>query len=171
MTCFGPRHHEGQMTETPSGGVGFSCYDMVMEGTYVKSGENITCTITKFQVISDGEEHLDDDDAPEQPNEDGENSSRLGVTLEPLNGDSRNRYRIENNVNGVLVAEVDIDGPSRDKLRPGDVILEVAQAEVRTAEEVEDRIDRELLAGRSAVLLQVHRRGNEQYIGVRVVEP
>lgn len=113
----------------------------------------------------------DDDDAPEQPNEDGENSSRLGVTLEPLNGDSRNRYRIENNVNGVLVAEVDIDGPSRDKLRPGDVILEVAQAEVRTAEEVEDRIDRELLAGRSAVLLQVHRRGNEQYIGVRVVEP
>jgi len=66
---------------------------------------------------------------------------------------------------------VDIDGPSRDKLRPGDVILEVAQAEVRTAEEVEDRIDRELLAGRSAVLLQVHRRGNEQYIGVRVVEP
>jgi serine protease Do len=113
----------------------------------------------------------DDDDAPERPNEDAENSSRLGVTLEPLNGDSRNRYRIENNVNGVLVAEVDIDGPSRDKLRPGDVILEVAQAEVLTAEEVEDRIDGEIQAGRSAVLLQVHRRGNDQYIGVRVVEP
>ncbi len=113
----------------------------------------------------------DDEELPETSDENSQASSRLGITLEPLNGDSRSRYRVENNVNGVLVVEVDIDGVSGDKLRPGDVIVEVAQSEVRTAEEVEARIDGEIEAGRSAVLLRVNRRGNESYIGVRVIEP
>jgi serine protease Do len=151
------------VAETPAG--------TTVDVEVIRRGQRRTLQVLVAPLPDDALANDDDDGAPERPNEDAENSSRLGVTLEPLNGDSRNRYRIENNVNGVLVAEVDIDGPSRDKLRPGDVILEVAQAEVLTAEEVEDRIDGEIQAGRSAVLLQVHRRGNDQYIGVRVVEP
>ncbi len=111
-----------------------------------------------------------DEEAPEPSRENTQTSSRLEITLEPLTGDSRARYRIENNVSGVLVVDVDIDGVSGDKLRQGDVIVEVAQSDVRTAEEVEARIDGEIEAGRSAVLLRVNRRGNERYIGVRVVE-
>jgi serine protease Do len=112
----------------------------------------------------------DDSDSPEASGDDGSNSSRLGVSLEPLNGDSRNRYRIDNSVNGVLVVDVDIDGPARDKLNPGDVIEQVAQAPVRSVEEVEERIDGEIAAGRSAVLLRVIRNGEQRYVGIRVAD-
>jgi serine protease Do len=111
-----------------------------------------------------------EEESPESSDENAQTSSRLGVALEPLNGDSRSRHRIENDVQGVLVVEVDIDGPAGDKLRPGDVLIEVAQTDVRTPDEVEARIDGEIQAGRSAVLLRVNRNGNESYIGVRVVE-
>jgi serine protease Do len=150
------------VAETPAG--------RTVEVEIIRRGQMRTLQVVVARLPDDSQVR-EDLGSPEASGYNGQNSSRLGVSLEPLNGDARTRYRIENNVNGVLVVEVDIDGPSSDKLRSGDVIVEVAQTQVRSAEDVEAHIDGEIQAGRSAVLLRVNRRGNEQYIGVRVVEP
>ncbi len=135
----------------------------------IRRGQRRTLEVVVARLPDDAPVERDED-SPEPNDENTQTSPRLGVTLEPLTGDSRNRYRVENNVQGVLVVDVDIDGPSGDKLAPGDVIVEVAQADVRTPDEVEMRIDGEIEAGRSAVLLRVSRDGDERYVGVRVVD-
>jgi serine protease Do len=95
-------------------------------------------------------------------------TSRLGVTLQAISPEARNRYRIENNVNGVVVTAVDPTGPAGDKVRPGDVIIEVAQQRVTTPAEVDAKVDAETKAGRTAILLLVNRGGQQSFIGVRV---
>ncbi len=149
------------VAETPAG--------RTVDVEIIRRGQRRTLQVVVARLPDDALIETDEE-SPEPLDENTQTSSRLGLTLEPLNGDSRRRYRVENNVQGVWVVDVDIDGPSGDKLRSGDVIIEVAQMEVRTAEEVEALIDSEIQAGRSAVLLRVNRRGNESYIGVRVVE-
>lgn len=132
----------------------------------IRRGQRRTLEVSVARLPDDGAEEGDDE--PITPAENAETSTRLGLTLEPLSGDSRFRFDIENNVDGVLVVDVDIAGPAGDKLRPGDVIVEVAQQAVATPEDVEERVAAELEAGRSAVLLRIHRRGEESYVGVRI---
>ena len=149
------------VAETPAG----STVDVEI----IRRGQSRTLQVM-VALLAEDEAAANDDDPDLPLDEDAQDLSRLGATLEPLDGDSRARYGIENNVQGVLVVEVDFDGPARDKLHPGDVIVEVAQTEVRSPDEVEMLIDREIQAGRSAVLLRVNSGGDESYIGVRVVE-
>ncbi len=94
--------------------------------------------------------------------------SKLGVTLEPVNNELRRRYGIENDVRGVVVTTVDAAGPAGDKLRPGDVIIEVAQTNVANAIGVDTKIDAEVKAGRNAVLLLVNSGGQQKFIGIRI---
>ena len=53
-------------------------------------------------------------------------------------------------------------------IRPGDIIMEVAQQPVHTPDEVEDIVRAERDAGRTAVLLQINRGGQRSYVGVRL---
>jgi serine protease Do len=132
----------------------------------IRRGQRRTLEVSVARLPDDGAEEGEDE--PIAADENAETSTRLGLTLEPLSGDSRFRFDIENDVDGVLVVDVDIAGPAGDKLRPGDVIVEVAQQAVATPEDVEERVAAELEAGRSAVLLRIHRRGEESYVGVRI---
>jgi len=133
----------------------------------IRNGQRRTLRVSVARLAED-DNAAEDEDAPAAADQDTETSPRLGLTLEPLTGDGRYRYDIENDVNGVLVVEVDVGGPAGDKLREGDVIIEVAQQPVSTPEAVEERVTAELEAGRSAVLLRVYRRGEESYVGVRI---
>jgi serine protease Do len=74
-------------------------------------------------------------------------------------------------VQGVVVTEVDADSPAGQKnIRPGDVITEVAQQKVITADEVSAKLDAERKAGHKVVLLQVSRGGELTFIGVRLTQ-
>jgi serine protease Do len=95
-------------------------------------------------------------------------SSKLGLTLEALNPENRNRYRIADNVRGVLVTAIDAGGPAADKIKPGDVIVEVVQQKVGQPAEVEAKVDAEAKAGKAAVLLLVNRAGQQSFIGIQV---
>lgn len=132
----------------------------------IRRGQRRTLQVSVARLPEDTV--AEDDNEPAAPSDTSESSTQLGLTLEPLNGDTRFRYDIPNDVNGVLVVDVDLDGPAGDKLRPGDVILEVAQQPVRTPEDVEARVTAEMEAGRGAVLLRFSRRGDESYIGIRI---
>ena len=132
----------------------------------IRRGQRRTFTVVVARLPED--EALADANDPAANDTGAAPASRFGMTLEALTREARERYRIGAEVSGVLVAEITPGGPASDKLRPGDVIVEVAQQRVTSAADVEAKIDAEVGAGRNAVLLLVNREGQQQYIGIRV---
>ncbi|WP_346898445.1 Do family serine endopeptidase [uncultured Roseibium sp.] len=68
---------------------------------------------------------------------------------------------------GVVIAEVDPDGPAADKLlNQGDRILEVAGTKVSTPEDVVKAVDVAKKDGRKAVLFRVERGDNTRFVAL-----
>lgn len=93
--------------------------------------------------------------------------SRLGLAVAPLDREMREKYKLAGDLQGVVITDVDADGPAADKnLQPGDVILEVQNEAVHTPDDVVRRVDAGARAGRKAVLLLVSRDGQVNYVGL-----
>jgi serine protease Do len=70
-------------------------------------------------------------------------------------------------VQGVLVSDVDPSSAAADKgVRPGDVIVEVQNQPVKSADDVEARFNADTKAGRKIELLLINRGGDMTYVGV-----
>jgi serine protease Do len=95
--------------------------------------------------------------------------SQLGLSLSPLDGASRAKFKLPANVEGVVVSDVSPDSPAADKnIRPGDVIVEVQNQKVKSPGEVENRISADIKAGRKVELMLVSRGGDSTYVGLRL---
>jgi serine protease Do len=80
----------------------------------------------------------------------------LGLNLANMNDDLRKKYKIKDTVKGVVITGVDAGTPAAEKrLAAGDVVVEVAQEEVKTAADLQKRIDQLKKDGRKAALLLV----------------
>ena len=92
----------------------------------------------------------------------------LGVDFVALDETDRRRYRIPNDVDGVLVRSVSPRGPSFGKLRKGDVVTEMAFEAVATPEEALLAMDE--AAGREGqpLLLRVYRRGSTMFQAIDI---
>ncbi len=100
--------------------------------------------------------------------EEGEVSA-LGLELSPLTPELRTRYEVGEDVEGVVIIDVRADGTAAEKgLRPGDVILEVDQEEVRSPADVNDLIGHAKDEGYRVVTLLVLRGGEPQWVPVRL---
>ena len=70
---------------------------------------------------------------------------------------------------GVVVVDVTKDGPAAEKgLKPGDVIMEAAQEEIKSTTQVAGKIDDAKKAGRKSILLLVERQGDLRFIALRL---
>jgi serine protease Do len=95
--------------------------------------------------------------------------SPLGVVVAPITPELRTRYRIGGSVQGVVVTEVDPEGPAADKnITTGDVIVEVAQQKVTTPQQVDAALTAQRRARKNVVLLQINRGGQSAYVGVKL---
>ncbi len=93
----------------------------------------------------------------------------LGLLLAPLSASLREQFEVGADVNGVAVVAVDDAGPSHEKgVRPGDVVVEVAQQEVRTPQEVKDKVAAAKKAGKKSILLLLHRGGDLRFVAVKL---
>ncbi|MCH8183271.1 MAG: DegQ family serine endoprotease [Proteobacteria bacterium] len=93
----------------------------------------------------------------------------LGMTLSPLTPDMREQFSLSDEISGVLVTGVSGDGPAAERgLRPGDIILEVAQEEVDTPSELASKVRAAERSGRKSVLLLVQRGGDLRFVAVRL---
>lgn len=94
----------------------------------------------------------------------------LGVMLAPISPELRQKFDIDQNASaGVVVTEVDQNGPAAEKgVKPGDIIVEVGQEEVKTPADIKAKVDKARQAGRRSVLLLVDRQGEMRFIALRI---
>jgi serine protease Do len=70
---------------------------------------------------------------------------------------------------GVVVVDVAKDSPAAEKgLKPGDVIMEASQEEIKSAGQIVGKIDDAKKAGRKSILLLVERQGDLRFIALRL---
>jgi serine protease Do len=91
----------------------------------------------------------------------------LGLKLEALSDDSRDKYQLGADQKGVLITEVASGTPAADKgLKPGDVIVEVQQEEVKTPADVQDRVEKIRKSSRKAVLMLVQNADGLKWVAL-----
>ncbi len=96
-----------------------------------------------------------------------ESTASLGLSLVPITPDNRQRYGIDEKVEGALVAGVAPGSPAALKgLRPGDVILRVGQKPVSNPSDVTGEVDRLRDTERPSVVFQVARGGEQRFLAV-----
>ncbi len=102
----------------------------------------------------------------QQPDASG---ASLGVTVASLNEDVRGRLGIPDDVKGVVVVDVQADGPAASKgIQRGDVIARIGNTPVQSPEDLRKQVREATDGGRKAVLLLVNRQGEERFVAVPV---
>ncbi|MDF2232529.1 DegQ family serine endoprotease [Albimonas sp. CAU 1670] len=103
------------------------------------------------------------------PQAESQGAEALGMTLTEITPQARQDYGLADDLAGVLVEKVDDASNAAEKgLRPGDVIVEVAQEAVASPQDVEARVQSAKDQGRKSVLLLVNSRGDLRFVAVSV---
>jgi serine protease Do len=93
----------------------------------------------------------------------------LGLSVANLTPDLRERFSIAESTSGVVVTDVAGDSPASVKgIRAGDVIIEVAQEEVKNPAQITSKIDEARKAGRKSVLLLVDHQGDLRFVALKI---
>ena len=110
----------------------------------------------------------EDEDKDDVKKPTGTTIKDLGITVAPVTADTRREFQLDDAENGVVVTKADTDGPAARKgMRPGDVIVEVAQNQVTTPDELVEQVnDIRDKQNRKTVLFLVNREGSLQFVAV-----
>ncbi len=109
--------------------------------------------------------------AAAQPDKQGSEIADLGLTLIPLNDIVREQFGIPENVEGVAVIDVESASAAAEKgIRPGDVIVEVAQQEVSSPADVSKKVAEIRKSDKKSVLLLLNRGGDLRFVAVRLAD-
>ena len=93
----------------------------------------------------------------------------LGLTLSGITTDLKDKFSLADGSKGVVVVDVAKDSPAAAKgVRPGDLIMEAAQEEVKSPGEVSSKIEEAKKSGRKSILLLVERQGDLRFIALRL---
>jgi serine protease Do len=99
----------------------------------------------------------------------GSTVASLGMTVSALTPAVRQQYGVANSVKGVLVTDVNPDGPAFEAgVRPGDVIVSVGQVRVSAPADINRQIRHASANKRSALLVLLNRDGAERYVGLPI---
>lgn len=94
----------------------------------------------------------------------------LGMTLESVNGAYAKQMDIKA-TKGAVVIQVDPSKEAYEKgIMPGDVIVSVAQQEVSSPKEVEDKVAALGKAGKKSVLFLVQRGSDSRFVALKLAE-
>jgi serine protease Do len=93
----------------------------------------------------------------------------LGLSLAAITPDLRDKFSLADDASGVVVTDVQSGSPGAEKqLKAGDVIVEVAQEEVKSPSQIVDKIEEAKKAGRKSVLLLIDRQGELGWKALRI---
>jgi serine protease Do len=103
------------------------------------------------------------------PKDDGSTITTLGLTLSNITPDLKEKFSLADDTKGVVVVDVVKDSPAAEKgLKAGDLIVEAAQEEIKSATQVAGQIADAKRAGRKPILLLVERQGDLRFIALRL---
>ena len=129
----------------------------------VHKGKEETKTV-KLGRLEDGEKQAEvaKNETQPAPEEKSVVKKTLGLNLADMTDDLRKRYSIKDSIRGVVITGVDDNSPAAEKrLAPGEVIIEIAQEAVSSAQDVQTRIDQLKRDGRKSALLLIANRDGE----------
>ena len=148
------------VAETPVG------QDVTVE--VMRKGESQEFTV-KLGRLEEGEKIVAKTDAKETMKLSAE---VLGMKLSPLTEEMRSKFKIDKDVNGAVVTNVEPDSPAADKrLQPGDIIAEAGEQKVSSPSDVAKRVGELEGEGRSSILLLVlkaTRKFDPHFIALRL---
>ncbi len=94
---------------------------------------------------------------------------QLGLTLQKVSDQLREKYGLSDNVKGVVITKVAPNSTAAEKqLQAGDVILEVDQKPVTTPQEVTDIVAKLQGQKKRSVLLFIERQGDPRFAALRL---
>ena len=94
-------------------------------------------------------------------------TTSLGLAMVPINHETRLRYGLLDDDEGVLVTEVRRDSPASEAgFLAGDVIINAANRPIAAPSQVADAVRQSNEAGRKAILFLVRREGKRLFIAV-----
>jgi serine protease Do len=129
-----------------------------------RNGKQLTLTARLDEKPDD----VEDAAATEKPKVDETKPtdiSGLGMKLAPITPDLKDKYQLNAKQKGVVITEVSPNGTAADRgLKPGDVVVEVQQAEVSTPADVQKRIEAVRNENRKSVLLLIQRQDGLQWV-------
>jgi serine protease Do len=127
----------------------------------IRKGHEETRQVTLGR-LEDGDKAVQASVKTQEPAEKTMTQKALGLDLASLSKELRNRYKIKDNIKGVIITNVDGSSDAAEKrLSPGEVIVEVAQEAVTNAADVKKRVDQLKKDGKKSVLLLVSNADGE----------
>ena len=133
----------------------------------LRKGEELTLRVVLGR-LEDGEKLIAENDSDESTVV--EEDKVLGLTLSTLTQELRTKFNIESDVEGVLVTEVEEGSAAAEKrVTAGDVIVQVAQQEVKSPADVLVQVEELKKNERNSALLMLSdRNGSVRFVGVRI---
>ncbi|MDA0997689.1 MAG: Do family serine endopeptidase, partial [Proteobacteria bacterium] len=93
----------------------------------------------------------------------------LGLRVASLNDKLREKFGLDAKSKGVIVTNVDGDGPAAEKgLKAGDRIIQVSQADVTNPADVERKVEEAKAQGRKSVLLRIEGEQGVRFVAIRI---
>ena len=133
-----------------------------------RKGDKKTFTV-KLGVLDEEQLAKAEEPQPAPAQKEPDQVSDLGLTLGQITPEMRDRFGLGDKTQGVVITDVTEGGSAAEKgLRPGDVIVEVDQEEVKSPAQVVDRINKAKSEGFRVVTLLVYRQGDFQWVAVRI---
>lgn len=103
------------------------------------------------------------------PAADGDETVLLGLTLQPLTDASRAKYGLSKSLKGVLVENVDPDSPAADKIRAGDVVVQIGNEPVAEPGDLARGLSKVKKGSRKTVMLEVEdAKGGHRFVSLPV---
>ena len=93
----------------------------------------------------------------------------LGLTLETLDAKTRARAGLDDDKEGVLIAQVDADSSASESgVKSGDIIVEVDQTSVAKPQDVEDLVNKAKKAGKKSILVLMHTPQGLRFVAIKI---
>ncbi|HVI88559.1 MAG TPA: DegQ family serine endoprotease [Dongiaceae bacterium] len=138
-----------------------------------RKGQQVTIPVMLGELDEKADDQASDQSSDngdqQQPSEQGSKLKALGLDLSSITDKQRKDFDLDKGVAGVVVVDVDPDGPAAEKdLRPGDVIVEVDQKAVETPKDIAARVKVAQDNGYRVVTLLINRKGDEQWVAIKI---
>jgi serine protease Do len=99
----------------------------------------------------------------------GDTVQQLGAVLAPVTPETRERFGLADNAQGVLVADLDENSALAEQgVRPGDLIERVNNRKVTSPSDISNALNEAQADNRSVAVMLIERDGNDHFVAVQI---